>query len=92
MECQNHATCGSYCETTEEEDAGLCEHCLSAEREREADELDAARYRWLRNALEPTDGEFFVGVDSAHHADKWGLTGDEADAAIDAAMLRHNVM
>jgi len=31
-----------------------------------------------------TSGEFFIGVDSDKHVNRWALEGDEADAAIDA--------
>lgn len=52
----------------------------------EALAVDAARYRWLRNALDTTDAEFFIAVDSPRHIDRWALPVDEVDAAIDAAM------
>lgn len=52
----------------------------------EAAQADARRYRWLREACTATDGEFFIGVDSPKHISAWALQGEEADAAIDAAL------
>ena len=52
--------------------------------------LDGERFRWLRNALVTTDSEFFIAVDSEYHKDRWALPVTEVDAAIDAAMIRHN--
>ena len=51
----------------------------------EQNRADAGRWRFVRDALLTTDGEYFVGVDSAAHEDKWALCGDAADSAIDAA-------
>jgi len=41
-ECQFHNVCGGWCETEREIERNLCEFCLDAEREREA-ELEAHR-------------------------------------------------
>jgi len=37
IECQFHRNCGGYCETPEEVEADLCESCLDAEKEEEAE-------------------------------------------------------
>jgi len=48
-ECQFHNNCGGWCETEEEKDYNLCEHCLEADREREEQSrMDSER----RNALQ----------------------------------------
>ena len=51
---------------------------------------DGERFRWLRDALVTTDAEFFIAVDSECHEGRWALPANEVDAAIDAAMIRHN--
>lgn len=52
----------------------------------EALRADAERYRWLRDRKRLVDGAedggLYVGIESA---DLWGLAGEDADAAIDAA-------
>ena len=44
-ECMNHRSCGDYCETDDEREMGLCEHCLAAQRERDADDASMAELR-----------------------------------------------
>ena len=48
-------------------------------------EKDAARYRWLRHEVGDI-GDLYVGIDSPAYPNRWALTGEEADVAIDAAM------
>jgi hypothetical protein len=47
-ECQHHANCGGYCETPEEIANALCQDCLEADRERDA---EAAELKSLRAAM-----------------------------------------
>lgn len=53
----------------------------------QADAKDAARYRWLRHEVDDI-GDLYVGIDSPAYPNRWALTGEEADAAIDAAILK----
>lgn len=50
-----------------------------------ADALDAARYRWLKDIANTEQ----IGVGESADDFRW-LYGDEADAAIDAAMARES--
>ena len=41
IECQYHEQCGGICETDEEREQLLCEHCLASEREEDAERQHA---------------------------------------------------
>jgi len=64
-----------------------------AENERLREEVerlkaDAERYRWIRSRLRTSDSDSFgiyIGVDSERFLNRWALSEEEADAAIDAA-------
>lgn len=78
MECQRHNNCGGYCETPEEIEHALCEHCLGAEREADA---DAAELQQLRKAMRELAGYFrsanSIPVERAtiRADDFWRITG-----------------
>ena len=60
--------------------------CIEAlEAELAACKQDAERYRWLRHE-EGDIGNLYIGIDSPAYKNQWALSGEKADAAIDAAM------
>lgn len=79
MECQRHENCGGYCETSEQEDAALCEHCIEADRQRDAD--DAALLA-VRRAV----SDYYSALDRREHG---GVAQDKAFRAIEAALGMH---
>lgn len=48
---------------------------------------DAERYRWLRHEVGDI-GSLYVGIDSHAYPNRWALTGEEADSAIDDATTK----
>jgi len=62
---------------------------LSWAEKRDALELDAARYRWLRDVADADSGHPYVTIHKTNDCGKWFNTwecGEGLDAAIDAAM------
>ena len=76
MECQRHDNCGGYCETPEQVAACLCEHCLDAEQERDADE---AALLAVRKAVR----DYYAALDRREHG---GVAQDKAFRAIEQAL------
>lgn len=70
-DCQHYALCGGYCETADELSAGLCESCLSAERDDAAAVLAAesvaAALRAVVAAWDGLPGPSRVSTDVVQH-------------------------
>lgn len=63
-ECQHHANCGGYCEDEEQRSMALCEHCLEAYHEREADEAELKALRTAMGQLGASVGLPYVAGNS----------------------------
>jgi hypothetical protein len=64
MECQHNANCGGYCEDEEQRSMQLCEGCLDAYQEQEADSAELAELRKAMGQLGAAVGRVYVARSS----------------------------